>query len=119
MYWILSIGERQLQFGIFRAMGMSSGEVMLMLGCEQLCVSGLSVVMGYLIGLFASKLFVPLIQIAYSSADQVLPMQVITSGTDIIRLLVIIGIVMVLCLSVITVMIRRMKIAQALKLGED
>ncbi len=119
MYWILSIGERQLQFGIFRAMGMSSGEVMLMLGCEQFCVSGLSVVMGYLIGLFASKLFVPLIQIAYSSADQVLPMQVITSGTDILRLLVIIGIVMVLCLSVITVMIRRMKIAQALKLGED
>ncbi len=119
MYWIFSIKERQLQFGIFRAMGMTSGEVMVMLGCEQVFVSGLSVAMGYLIGMGAAKLFVPLIQVAYSSADRVLPLHVIASGADLAKLFIIVGIVMVVCLSVIAYMVRRLKISQALKLGED
>ncbi len=119
MYWIFSIKERQLQFGIFRAMGMTAGEVMVMLGCEQLFVSGLSVLMGYFIGMGAAKLFVPLVQVAYSSADRILPLAVIASGADIAKLFIIVGIVMVVCLSVIAYMVKRLKISQALKLGED
>ncbi len=119
MYWIFSIKERQLQFGIFRAMGMTSGEVMVMLGCEQIFVSGLSVLMGYFIGIGAAKLFVPLIQVAYSSADRVLPLAVIASNADLAKLFIIVGIVMLVCISVIAYMVKRLKISQALKLGED
>ena len=39
IYWILSIRSRQLQFGIFRAMGMSMREVLGMLASEQLAAS--------------------------------------------------------------------------------
>jgi putative ABC transport system permease protein len=119
MYWILSIRARQLQFGIYRAMGMSTGGMMSMLLCEQICVSGVSILAGVAIGLIASKLYVPLIQMAYTASEQVLPLEVITSAADLWKLFAVIAVTMIICLTVITVMIRKLKISQALKLGED
>ncbi len=119
IYWILSIRQRELQMGIFRAMGMSMREIIGMLINEQVFISGLSIVSGFGIGAAASFLFVPLIQIAYSTTDQVVPLKVVMSMTDNLRLLAIVGAVMVLCLVILGLLISRMKIATALKLGED
>ncbi len=119
IYWILSIRSRELLFGIFRAMGMSRGEILRMLVNEQIFSSLLSVGCGAVIGLLASRMFVPMIQIAYSAANQVLPMELITQGLDMVRLFGVIGIVLVVCLAILARQVFRMKIAQALKLGED
>ena len=119
IYWILSIHSRSLQFGIYRAMGMSMGEIIIMLICEQLCISGLSVAAGVGTGLLASRLYIPLVQLAYASADTVIPLEVTSSAGDMIRLLGTVGAVMVLCMVVLGILIRRIRISQALKLGED
>lgn len=119
IYWILSIRSRELLFGIFRAMGMSRGEILRMLINEQIFSSLLSIGCGAVIGLAASKMFVPMIQIAYSAANQVLPLELITQGSDMVRLFGVIGIVLVVCLAILARQVFRMKIAQALKLGED
>ena len=119
IFWILSIRARSLQFGIFRAMGMSMREVFSMLINEQLFISGISIGVGALVGNLTSRLYMPLIQLAYSSADNALPLEVINLAEDNIRLFVVVGGVMLLCLVVLGVMISRMKIAQALKMGED
>jgi putative ABC transport system permease protein len=119
IYWILSIKARVLQFGIFRAMGMSMSSVLLMLVNEQILITGLSVVLGLLIGEVSSKLFVPLIQLGYSSQDQVLPLKIIAQTNDYIRLFTVIGIMITACMLVLGVIISKIKIAQALKLGED
>lgn len=119
IYWILSIRSRELLFGIFRAMGMSRGEIIRMLLNEQMFSSLLSIVCGAGIGILASRMFVPMIQTAYSAADQVLPMQLITQSSDMIRLFGIIGIMLVICLAILAKQVFKMKIAQALKLGED
>ncbi len=119
IYWILSIQSRTLQFGIFRAMGMSGREVLGMLAIEQLFISGTSICGGVLTGRIASKLFVPLIQIAYSSADRVLPLEIISENSDFVRLGLVIGLMIVLCMAVLGVLISKIKITQALKLGED
>ena len=119
IYWILSIQSRVLQFGIFRAMGMSLGEILAMLGNEQLFISGVSIGAGIGIGALSSKLFIPLIQIAYSSADQVLPLTIISETSDYIRLFVVIGIMIAACMAILGGLISKIRISQALKLGED
>lgn len=119
IYWILSIQSRTLQFGIFRAMGMSGREVLSMLVNEQIFVSGVSIVAGVLIGKIAAKLYVPLIQIAYSAADKVIPLEIISEAGDYVRLGVVVGFMIVVCMAVLGMLISKIKISQALKLGED
>jgi len=119
IYWVLSIRARELQFGIFRAMGMSMRELITMLVTEQLLISGSSIALGVLIGKLSSRLFIPLIQIAYTSADQVLPIKILSSSEDFVRLFVIIGGMMLICIGVLAGIISKIKISQALKLGED
>ena len=119
IYWILSIQSRSLQFGIFRAMGMSLREILSMLINEQIFISGISIATGAGIGMLASKLFIPLIQIAYAASDNVLPLNIITEHSDFMRLFSVIGAVMLVCMVILGVIISRIKIAQALKLGED
>lgn len=119
IYWILSIRSRTLQFGIFRAMGMSMGEVLAMLVTEQIFISGSSIAMGVLIGKLSAALFTPLIQIAYSTADRVIPLEIISDSGDYLRLGMVIGVMMVLCMVILGVLISKIRISQALKLGED
>ena len=119
IYWILSIQSRALQFGIFRAMGMSMREVITMLINEQLFISGLSIAAGAVVGSLAAKLYMPLIQIAYAASDNALPLELISHSSDNVRLFAVIGAVMLVCMVILGGLISRMKIAQALKLGED
>lgn len=119
IYWILSIRQRELLFGVFRAIGMTRREVIQMLINEQIFSSGISIVIGTAIGLLASKMFVPLVQIFYASTDQTLPLEVVNQPLDMIRLFSIIGIVIIVCMVVLGRLISKINISQALKLGED
>lgn len=119
IYWTLSIRERELQFGIFRAMGMALGEIAQMLINEQLFISLLPILSGALAGWAAAVLYMPLIQMVYSSADYVIPLKVLSLAADNGKLALLILTVFGLCMAVLIRMIRRMKITQALKLGED
>lgn len=119
IFWILSIGSRTLQFGVFRAMGMTMKEIMTMLINEQIFITGFSVVAGVLVGLTASKLFVPLIQIAYANVDNLLPLKLVNKASDTYRILTVVSVMIIACISILRNLVYRTKIAQALKLGED
>jgi putative ABC transport system permease protein len=119
IYWILSIRQRELLFGVFRAMGMTKREVVQMLINEQIFSSGVSILMGAVIGVLASKMFVPLVQIFYASTDQAIPLEVVSRPLDMIRLFSIIGLVIIVCMIVLGKLISKINISQALKLGED
>ncbi len=119
IYWILSIRSRELLFGVFRAMGMSKREIIHMLINEQICTGGLAIALGAGIGVLASKLYIPMIQIAYAGDNQTLPMELMTKSSDMVRLFVIVALVFVVCMMILVSLISKLKIAQALKLGED
>ena len=119
IYWVLSIQSRTLQFGIFRAMGLSMREILTMLLNEHLFISGLSIVTGAAVGKLTAKLYMPLIQLAYAASDNALPLQVVSRNGDMARIAIVVGVMLAVCLTVLGVLISRMKIAQALKLGED
>ncbi|MCR5830101.1 MAG: FtsX-like permease family protein [Lachnospiraceae bacterium] len=119
MYWSLSIRARQLQFGVFRAMGVTAGQVSGMLIIEQILTGVYCIIVGLISGYLASILFVPMIQIAYQGADNVLAMKLITKPSDVIELVAVILAVFIICVAVLMRQIKSMKISQALKLGED
>ncbi len=119
IYWILSIKSRTLQFGIYRAMGMSIREIITMLLCEQVFISGTAVITGTLVGFLTAKLYMPLIQMAYTAYDSAMPLEVADSYGDIGQMLAVVGVVMLSCMLILGWLISKMKIAQALKLGED
>ena len=119
IYWIVSIRVRQLQFGIYRAMGMTMRELVVMLLCEQIFVSGTSIAAGVGVGLLTSKLYMPLIQMGYAAYDNALPMQLISNPSDVTQLLIVTLSVILLCMVILGWLLSKMKIAQVLKLGED
>lgn len=119
IYWILSIRQRELLFGVFRAMGMTKREIIQMLVNEQIFSSGVSILIGAGLGVLASWLFVPLVQIFYASTDQAVPLQVVFQAVDMVRLFSVIGIVIIICMLVLGKLISKINISQALKLGED
>ena len=119
IYWLTNIRSRELIFGIYRAMGMSMGELIRMLINEHFFGSLIPILFGAGIGILASKMFIPLIEIAYSPAEQTLPTRIFTETSDVIRISVVVGIMLLGCLTVISVLLSKIKINQALKLGED
>jgi putative ABC transport system permease protein len=108
-----------LQFGIFRAMGLSVKNLIGMLVCEQILISGTAILTGIIIGGITSELFVPLLQMVYSAAQQVPPFKVAAAREDYIRIYSVVLVMLGIGLSVLGVIISRIKIHQAIKLGED
>ena len=90
-----------------------------MLLLEQLFCGVLSIAAGLSIGKLTSTLFVPILQQVYASSTQLLPMVLITRTEDLWRLLAVIAAVLVVCLAVLCVLLLKMNVAKALKLGEE
>lgn len=119
IYWIMSIRSREMMFGVLRACGMHKGELFHMLMNEQIFSGVLSIFAGIGIGKLTSKMFVPMLQTAYAAANQVLPMELITNQMDMIRLYCVIAGVMAVCLAVLILLVFKLNVTKALKLGEE
>jgi putative ABC transport system permease protein len=119
IYWIMSIQSRVHQFGILRAMGLKFRELLGIIVLEQALLSGVAVAAGALIGIFASRIYVPFIKVGYDTATQSIPFIVIANPGDLIKILITIGCIIAVGGIVLGVMVRRIKMDQAIKLGED
>lgn len=119
IFWILSIKKRVLQFGIFRAIGLSMPKITGMLVCEQFLITGTAIMAGIFIGNMTSGIFVPMLQTIYSIEEKVLPFKMVTVFGDYLRLYVITGLMLISALVILWRIVSRININQALKLGED
>lgn len=119
IYWVLSIRQRELLFGIYRAMGMSMKEVRKMLINEHVFSSFTSILSGVVIGGGVTKLFIPLILLTTFPEEHNLKIEVITRVSDMVRLGIATGVMLVVCFVVIASILKKMKVTQVLKLGEE
>ena len=119
IYWIMAIRERELMFGVLRACGFHKGELVHMLVNEQIFCGVFSVLAGIGIGKLSSHMFVPILQQAYASENQVLPMKLITDAADMYRLYGVISVAMLVALLVLIIILFKMNVTKALKLGEE
>ena len=119
LYWMLSLKGRTLQNGIMRAIGLSLRQLIGMLALEQVLTSGMALMIGVIVGTITSRLFVPNFQMAFNPSSLVPPFRVILATGDFARLYVIVGFTLLLGLGILGFMLSRIRIHQALKLGED
>ncbi len=119
IYWITSIRQRELLFGIYRAMGMSVKDVNKMLINEHVFSTFLSVITGGLVGMVATLVFVGLYGVVYLPKKHVMDIYIYYEATDIIKLALVIIAMILVCFIVIRRIIKTMNITQALKLGEE
>ena len=119
IYWIISIQGRVLQFGIYRAMGMSKKSILGIIGAEQILISGVSIAFGILIGDVTSTLYLPLFKILNRSDGSSIPYKIITLASDYIKIYTILGAILLICFAVLSRLMLRIRIDQAVKLGEE
>jgi putative ABC transport system permease protein len=119
LFWILTLSGRTLQYGILRAMGIPFGQLIGMLISEQLLTSGVAVVIGLISGRVTSEWFVPLFRMSFDTKVQMLPFRIAHNTSDYIQLLTVVLFMLAVGLVVLGIRLFRIRVHQALKLGEE
>jgi putative ABC transport system permease protein len=119
VYWLLSLKGRTLSFGIYRSLGISSKSITLILVLEQLLTLGASSLIGILAGKLSGEMFIPLIKRLWYENKYVIPAVNLQYAREYIQLGIVFVIVFMASFIVLANYIKRLKINQAIKLGED
>lgn len=119
LYWILTIKARTLQYGIYRAMGISMPKLMGILISEQVFTSGAACGLGVLVGGITSMLYVPLFKISLNIDQLMPPFSVISDASDEAKIYLFSALMLLVGSAVLIGFLRKIKIDQAIKLGED
>ncbi len=119
IYWITSIRDRELLFGIYRAQGITKKEINRMLVIEQTFLSIMSILAGIIAGVLASKFFAKVFAAVYLPEKHSVAVFDSAYGGDMIRLGVVLLIVVAICFIWIRRIVKGLNITEALKLGED
>ncbi|MFD2612842.1 ABC transporter permease [Paenibacillus gansuensis] len=119
LYWFFNLSGRVVQFGVLRAMGLSRRQLTGMLLLEQVFTAGLSIGLGIGIGKLTSLLFLPFLQTTQNTQTQVPPFRVIFESKDTMQLYIVIAVMMVTGAALLFLQVRRLRVHQAVKLGEE
>ncbi len=119
IFWVLNIRSRALKFGIFRAMGMGMRQVTSIIITEQLIMIFGALIAGLTIGTVASRVFVPMLQKFDVASSQIPPFRVVNLQSDYINIAFITMVMLTIVLLILNGMVKRFKVNQVIKLGED
>ena len=119
LFWFFNLSSRVVQFGVLRAMGLSRWQLTGMLFLEQAFTAGLSIVFGIAIGKWASYLYLPFLQTAEDARLQVPPFRIVFEARDTMQLYLVVLLMMAVGAMLLFLHIRRLKVHQAIKLGEE
>lgn len=119
LFWFFNLSRRVVQFGILRAMGLSRKQLTGMLLLEQVFTAGLSIGLGIIIGKVTSRLFLPFLQATENAKMQVPPFRIVFEAKDTLQLYIVVGVMMLLGASMLFIHIRRLRVHQAVKMGEE
>ncbi|MBP5313275.1 MAG: FtsX-like permease family protein [Clostridia bacterium] len=117
IYWLMNVRNRKLQFGILRAMGLTKTKLTIMLVIEHLLTTGASVLMGVVIGAVTVRIFAPLLKIAYK--DSLLPLDIVFNRSDNLKIYAVVLAMLISGIIVLSLFIRKLKINEAVKIGEE
>ena len=118
LYALFSFRRRFIEMGMLRAIGLSIQQMTSLLAAELAFLVLLGIGVGTALGVFASRLFVPFLQIGASAQSQYPPFQIEIAWLSIAQIYVLFALLFVGALAVLSSLLVRMKIFQAIKLGE-
>jgi putative ABC transport system permease protein len=118
LYALFSFRRRFIEMGMLRAIGLSVGQMIGLLAAELAALVGLGIGFGTVFGVLASRLFVPFLQVGTSSQAQYPPFQIQIAWLSIFEIYILFLGLFLIALGALAALLRRMKIFQAIKLGE-
>jgi putative ABC transport system permease protein len=118
LYAFFSFRQRFVELGILRAIGLSAFGMILFLAWELafLILGGLAA--GTALGIWASNLFIPYLQVGAEVTARIPPYVVEIAWPAIARIWLLFGLLFVVALAALGALLIRMRIFQAVKLGE-
>jgi putative ABC transport system permease protein len=119
LYALFSFRRRFIEMGMLRAIGLSFKQMTIFLAAELASLILLGVGAGTLVGVFSSMLFVPFLQIGTTSQANYPPIQIEIAWNSIFQIYGLFIVLFIAALGVLTAILLRMKIFQAIKLGES
>lgn len=118
VYAIVSFRQRFIELGMLRAIGLSTGQMGFYLSGEQAALILSGVGLGTGLGVLGSILFIPYFQVGGDKTDLVPPFIVQIAWGQLGIIYAVFGIMFVIAVVVLIVLLIRMKVFEAVKLGE-
>lgn len=118
LYALFSFRRRFIELGMLRAIGLSSMQMTVLLAAELAFIILAGLVIGTVLGVAASGLFIPYLQVGSGPEALIPPYLVSIAWSSIVRIWALFGLLFVGVLTVLAVLLLRMRIFQAVKLGE-
>jgi putative ABC transport system permease protein len=118
LYALFSFRRRFIELGILRAIGLSSRQMTTFLAWELAFLILLGVGVGTGLGAWVSDMFIPYLQVGTGPSARIPPFVVQIAWPSIFRIYALFGLLFVAALGGLAVLLLRMKIFQAVKLGE-
>jgi putative ABC transport system permease protein len=118
LYALFSFRRRFIELGTLRAIGLSPGQMTTFLAWELIFLILLGLGAGTALGALMSEIYIPYLQVGTDAAALTPPFQVQIAWPAIMRIYALFGILFFVALTVLAVLLLRMKIFQAIKLGE-
>jgi putative ABC transport system permease protein len=118
LYALFSFRRRFIELGILRATGLTSKQMSIFLAWELAFLILAGGVVGTLLGGLVSQQFIPYLQIGGDLASVVPPFVVEIAWSAIFRIYILFALVFLVALAGLAMLLTRMKIFQAIKLGE-
>jgi putative ABC transport system permease protein len=118
VYSYISYLQRYIELGVLRAIGLSMSQMAAFLAMEQLTLIATGAAVGTGLGVLASRLFVPFFQVQAGDHPFTPPFIVQVAWDQVLYIYAVFGIMFVAGVSVLYLSLRRMRIFEAVKLGE-
>jgi putative ABC transport system permease protein len=118
LYVLFSFQRRFIELGVLRASGLSNGQMTSYMAWELAFLVFLGGAAGTALGVWASNLFIPFLQVGSDAAAKVPPFNVLINWQAVFQIYIIFALLFVLTLLVVVTLLRKMKVFQAIKLGE-
>lgn len=118
VYAIVSFQRRFIELGMLRAIGLSVGQMSIYLAGEQAVLILTGVGLGTALGLLSSNIFIPYFQVGSDKTALVPPFVVRIAWEQLVTIYAIFGAMFVIAVVVLFILLIRMRIFEAIKLGE-
>ena len=118
LYALFSFRRRFIELGTLRAIGLSTRQLAIFLSCELAFLILLGLGAGTAIGALISDLFIPYFQVGSGPTANIPPFTVEIAWFAVTRLYLLFGGLFLVAFIVLIVLLLRMKVFQAIKLGE-
>jgi putative ABC transport system permease protein len=118
LYAVFSFRQRFIELGVLRAIGLSVGQMAAFLAGEQLALIVTGAAAGTGLGVWASRLFIPFLQVRGGAHPHTPPFVVQVAWADIFQIYAIFGGMLLVAVAVMLVLLIRMRVFEAIKLGE-